>query len=221
MNENIMNPAPDNSDMMANTDATPTEAPDQTKQWYLTSPALQRTEIAAMTDFKPDAQYGYMPDGKMYWSIQLKPIVCGQRKDWKLLMVYSDNHPHGITAGDSVKIYPIKPNAGEILELMNQANVNSPGIPIPRTIRDADGYTCLDVGTQTGQGQHGTVIITAAAQLGQAMRWINMFELGLIDPITWTKFSRHGDNANIPADSQGPAPVPAAVTPPISEEVPA
>ena len=36
-------------------------------------------------------------------------------------------------------------------------------------------------------------VTSAATSLRFAMRWINIFELGLIDPETWAKFQRHGE----------------------------
>ena len=36
-------------------------------------------------------------------------------------------------------------------------------------------------------------VTSAATSLRFAMKWISIFELGLIDPETWAKFQRHGE----------------------------
>lgn len=75
-------------------------------QWYQTNPMLQKAEIKAMADIHPDAKMGYLPNGRMYWTVRIHPVVCGKRKDWTLLAVYDPDHPQQRWGG-SVKFYPV------------------------------------------------------------------------------------------------------------------
>jgi len=90
-------------------------------QWYLQNPELQSLEIQEMFNIKPDAKYGYLPSGKMYWNIRLRPVICGNRKDWTFFIIYHKNHPQRNKYGSTISIYPAKPNADEILELINNS----------------------------------------------------------------------------------------------------
>ena len=51
-------------------------------QWYKRNPDLQLAEIHAMLAIKPDVKFDYLPNGKMYWTIRLRPVICGQRNQW-------------------------------------------------------------------------------------------------------------------------------------------
>lgn len=44
--------------------------------WYCTNPQLQKLEIKAMADIHPDVKIGYLSNGKMYWEIRIRPIIC-------------------------------------------------------------------------------------------------------------------------------------------------
>jgi hypothetical protein len=160
--------------------------PTKKRQWYLENPDLQSAEIQAMIEFKPDAQYGYLPNGKMYWLIKLHPIVYGIRKNWTLLMVYHDNHPQKKYWGETINIYPISPNPNEILDRMGKAGITTK--TIPHTIKDSCGHVYINVGTGSTIRHQSHFITSADSLLRQAIRWINIFELGLIDPVTWEGF---------------------------------
>ena len=161
-------------------------------QWYQTNPALQKAEIKAMADIHPDAKMGYLPNGRMYWTVRIHPVVCGKRKDWTLLAVYDPDHPQKRWGG-SVKFYPVKPNYNEMMQLVNQSHVTPK--TIPHLLRDEDNqiYMCTQDRNNIRDGQHkGELVTTAAACLRFAMRWITVFELGLIDQKTWSLFQEHG-----------------------------
>ena len=165
-------------------------------QWYLKNPEMQKCEIQEMLDIKPDAKYGYLGNGKMYWKIRLFPIICGNRKDWTIFIVYHDSHPLRDKYGCTINVYPVKPNAEEILKMINEAGISS--TTIPNTIKDCDGLIQLSVETIEWTDQ--SKVITAAKYLINAMRWISFFELGLIDNTTWAIFSGYKswqDNDNI------------------------
>ena len=162
-------------------------------QWYQQNPTLQRAEIQAMMDIKPDAKYDYLPNGKMFWSVRLRPVVCGKRKDWTILMVYDEDHPQ-IRWSGSLKAYPVKPNISEMQTLVDWSFVTPKSIP--HLLRDDDHqlYMCTQHMDHVHAGRNrGEKVTTAAACLRYAMRFITVFELGLIDQITWSKFQAHGE----------------------------
>lgn len=161
-------------------------------EWYQTNPKLKELEIKAMMDIKPDAKYGYMPDGKMYWTIRLQPVVVGKRKDWTFLAVYDSDHPQQRWGG-SVKYYPAKPNYSEMLKMLQKAYPGT--IQVPHTLRDEKNniYICTqDQDLVHASHEKGGLVTSAASCLRFAMRWVTVFELSLIDPKTWELFQQHG-----------------------------
>lgn len=190
----ILNPAdPTSRSSVANGDGfKPVEKAVVAGEWYREKPELAETEIAAMGAIHPDAKIRFLPDGQMAWEIRIRPVVCGQRKDWTLLAIYDSDHP-AQRWGGSVKFYPIKPNYEEMQQMVNRSHV-TPKI-IPHTLRDDYGqiYLC----TQDRKNIHASgapygKVTSAAACLRFAMRWISVFELGLIDQKTWSLFQDHG-----------------------------
>ncbi|MDD7409530.1 MAG: hypothetical protein SOV71_00935 [Anaerovoracaceae bacterium] len=162
-------------------------------QWYQTNPQLQKLEIKAMADIHPEAKMGYLPNGRMYWTIRIHPVVCGSRKDWTLLAVYDPDHPQQRWGG-SVKFYPVRPNYEEMQQMVNNSSVEPK--TIPHLLRDEDNqiYMCTQDRNNIKAGHRkGEQVTTAAACLRYAMRWITVFELGLIDQQTWSMFQKHGE----------------------------
>jgi len=160
-----------------------------TSQWYEADPVLQKAEIKAMKDFKPDAQYGFLQDGKMYWEIEIHPeIVPGTVKDYTLLMVYDSDHPQVKMAG-SVKVYPVKPSMEDLESKLR--SVYGANTILPHIIKGDEGrYICSTAANATNAGVRNTSAVTC---LGFAMRWINVFELSLLDRKTWDLFQQHGE----------------------------
>ena len=162
-------------------------------QWYRQNPALQRAEIKAMLEIKPDAKYDFLPNGKMYWTIRLRPVICGKRKDWTIIMVYDEDHPQ-VRWGGSLKAYPVKPNIDEMQALVNRSFVSQKSIPHLLLDDENQLYMCTQHTDHIHAGRNkGEKVTTAAACLRYAMRWITVFELGLIDQATWSKFQSHGE----------------------------
>ena len=191
----VLNPAdPMSASSLANGDGfKPVDKAVVATEWYQTNPQLQKLEIKAMADIHPDAKMGYLPNGKMYWTIRIHPVVCGKRKDWTLLAVYDSDHPQQRWGG-SVKFYPVKPNYDEMMKMVNRSNVTPK--TIPHLLRDEDNqiYMCTQDRNNIEAGHNkGEKVTTAAACLRFAMRWITVFELGLIDQKTWSLFQKHGE----------------------------
>lgn len=190
----VLNPAdPMSASSLANGDGfKPVDKAVVAIEWYQTNPQLQKLEIKAMADIHPDAKMGYFPNGKMYWTIRIHPVVCGKRKDWTLLAVYDSDHPQQRWGG-SVKFYPVKPNYDEMMQMVNRSKVTPK--TIPHLLRDEDNqiYMCTQDRNNIYAGHNkGEKVTTAAACLRFAMRWITVFELGLIDQKTWSLFHEHG-----------------------------
>jgi hypothetical protein len=147
-----------------------------------------------MNDFKPDSRYGVVEDGRMYWLVSFTPTVAGRKtRTYTMALVYDEDHPKA-RYGSSVKAYPIKPTISDLQTIVNR----TPGIKdksIKHLLRDANGelYLCSADTTNCKDNLSRGGVTSAATSLRFAMRWINIFELGLVDPETWKKFQSHGE----------------------------
>ena len=190
-------------------------------QWYEKNPDLLTAEKAAMYDFQgKKAKFCILKDGRACWMVSSRPLVasinkcanctmqnCKKRcvaqnanakgsmcRKYDLLLVYDNDHPQA-RYGSSVKAYPLNPTVNQLQDIVNRTSGVSPK-NIPHLLRDGNGelYLCSadtrDVSTSL-DSKGG--ITSAATSLRFALRWINIFELGLIDPETWGKFQRHGE----------------------------
>ena len=66
---------------------------------------------------------------------------------------------------------------------------------IPHLLKDERGvlYLCsTDSAHVSVDGSSAGGITSAATSLRYALRWINAFELGLLDPVTWESFQKEG-----------------------------
>lgn len=163
-------------------------------QWYEENIILYNEEVERMADIVPDAKHGFLPDGRMYWRITLQPVVCGERKHWTVLAVYDYDHPQRRWGG-SIKFYPVKPNYEEMVQMVNKSEVLPKSIP--HLLKDTNNqiYICsiqrpiLDL-KQTYNDLCEE--LSVATSLRNVMRWITVFELGLIDQKTWYLFHEFG-----------------------------
>ena len=164
------------------------------KQWYENNRDLLEAEIVAMNDFKTDARFYFMDDGRMYWLVRFCPVVAGRKtRTYTLALVYDEDHPK-LRYGSSVKAYPLSPTIDELQQMINRMPNVSPK-NIPHTLVDSRGerYLCSADTSNIKTDMKNGGVTSAATSLRFAMRWINIFELGLIDPETWAKFQRHGE----------------------------
>ena len=190
----VLNPAdPASRSSVANGDGfKPVDKAVVADEWYRENPELAELEIQAMEDIHRDANMRFLPNGKMAWEIRIRPVICGQRKDWTLLAVYDSDHP-AQRWGGSVKFYPVKPNYEEMQQMVNRSSVTPK--TIPHLLRDSEEqiYLCTQHRRNIYAGRNSKEKVTsAAACLRFAMRWITVFELGLIDQKTWSLFQDHG-----------------------------
>ena len=167
-------------------------------QWYESDPDLLMAEKAAMYDYKGNrAKFGVMRDGRAYWQVRCQPAIAGKDKRncraYDIVLVYDNDHPQ-TRYGSSVKAYLIRPTIADLQEIVNK----TPGVSpknIPHILRDSSGelYLCsADTSNVSTSLDSSRGITSAATSLRFALRWINIFELGLLDPVTWMKFQGHG-----------------------------
>lgn len=160
-------------------------------QWYETNPGLQQAEIKAMHAFHPSAKMGYLPDGRMFWTISLSPKILDEHHDWTFLAVYDADHPQQRWGG-SVKFYPVSPNYQEMQARLEASDV-TPKI-IPHVLRDDErqAYVCSQHMDMIDAGhKKGDKVTSASGCLRNVIWWVNMFEWGLIDQDIWSEFQRH------------------------------
>ena len=183
----IPNPAAETSSIGANEPISVIPGPVVAAQWYETNPALQQAEIQAMLAFHPGATYGFLPDGRMYWQVRIRPDVLGKRKDWTFLAVYDADHPQKRWGG-SVKFYPVKPNFEEMKALVEASSVTPK--TIPHVLHDTENqvYLCSQ---HRDIVEAGDKVLSASGCLRNVIYWVNMFEWGLLDQAIWDEFHMH------------------------------
>lgn len=168
-------------------------------QWYEKNPDLLTAEKAAMYDFQGKrAKFCILKDGRACWLVHCQPSIAGRDKRYcrayDIALIYDNDHPQA-RYGSSVKAYLLNPTVDQLQDIVNRTSGVSPK-NIPHLLRDGNGelYLCSvdprDVSTSLDSAGG---ITSAATSLRFALRWINIFELGLIDPVTWGKFQRHGE----------------------------
>lgn len=168
-------------------------------QWYESNPDLLIAEKAAMYDFQGNkAKFRILNDGRACWLVHCQPSIAERDKRYcrayDIALIYDNDHPQA-RYGSSVKAYLLNPTVDQLQDIVNRTRGVSPK-NIPHLLRDGNGelYLCSadtkDVSTNLDSAGG---ITSAATSLRFALRWINIFELGLIDPVTWGKFQRHGE----------------------------
>lgn len=161
-------------------------------EWYQSNPQLQEIEIITMNELYPDAKLGYLPNGRMYWIIIIHPVIFGEEKEWTLLAVYDSDHPHKKWGG-SVKIYPVRPNYNEMQEMVNKSSVSPKGVP--HLMDDDDNQIYLASSTICNREEYKSedeLATLAVTQIRYALRWITIFEVGLVEQKVWSVFSGSG-----------------------------
>ena len=165
-------------------------------QWYETNRDLYNAEVSAMRkEFNnPYLEPKFMRDGRMYWVVNTTPNLGPGYKTmkYKLLLVYDPDHPH-VRYGSSVKVYPVSPSIDDLQSIVNRLPGVSPK-NIPHTLTDGAGgrYLCT-ADTTNVSADYGKGVTSAVTSYRFAYRWLMIFELGIRDPKTWSKFQRHGE----------------------------
>lgn len=168
-------------------------------QWYENNPSLLTAEKAAMYDFQGNkAKFRILGDGRACWLVHCQPSIAGRDKRYcrayDIALIYDNDHPQA-RYGSSVKPYLLNPTVDQLQDIVNRTRGVSPK-KIPHLLKDSNGelYLCsADIEDVSTDLDSAGGITSAATSLRFALRWINIFELGLIDPVTWGKFQRHGE----------------------------
>ena len=167
------------------------------RQWYQDNPKLLMLEREAMRKFQGDrAKFGIRKkDGKAYWDIKCRPIIPGKKlsecRTYTIRMLYDSDHPKK-RYGTSVRAYLKKPTIEQLQDIVNKSRNVSPK-RIPHLIKDEENNLFLcSADTANVSDDYNSGVTSAATSLRYALRWIIIFELGLMDPETWNLFQQHG-----------------------------
>ncbi len=169
------------------------------------------------------AVFHIMKDGSASWLVSARPRVpcfekcrnctmknCKRRctpegvnarnvqcRKYDLLLLYDQDHPQ-VRYGSSVKTIPLQPTISDLQKIVNR----NPNIPddeksIPHLLLDdrtGELYLCTaDKADVSADIASNRGVTSAATSLRFALRYINIFELGLLDHETWAKFKNHGE----------------------------
>ena len=171
------------------------------EQWYERNPGLLEAEKAAMYDFQGrKARFCILKDGRACWTVHCQPSIAGRDKRYcrayDIALIYDNDHDHPQARyGSSVKAYLLNPTVDQLQDIVNRTSGVTPK-NIPHLLRDEKGelYLCsADKNNVSTSVDSKGGLTSAATSLRFALRRINIFELGLIDPVTWGKFQRHGE----------------------------
>lgn len=158
-------------------------------QWYENDPELLEMEIAAMAQSFNGFELGKLDDGRLYWMGTVSPGVYetkfGTKREYTLMAVYQQNHPQQ-RMGSSVYVYPLLPDAEELMEELYQKTGSYPS----HILRDSDNqrYLCT---AESSDVKTGTTVTTAASVIGWAVKWLLAFELVLTGDMPVSKFNEH------------------------------
>ena len=168
-------------------------------QWYEQNPQLLMAERAAMYDFQGNrAKLQFLEDGRACWRVRCQPVIADKPKEecraYDIALIYDSDHPKA-RCGSSVKAYLLRPTIEDLQEIVNR----TPGVypkRLSHILCDENGefYLCSSSSANVSADLDSEGGITSAAtSLRFALRWINVFELGLLDSETWAKFQKHGE----------------------------
>lgn len=150
-------------------------------QWYKEDKGLFEAEIKAMHLFFPNASYGFLPNGDMYWKVDIQP----NGKNWTLLAVYDSDHPQQKTKY-SIKVYPVTPNYNELKREVEALNPKSNFIPHILMDKNNQAYFSLALPEDVYNNSNRT--ISASTLIQRAKRWVILYEYAVQDKMKWNDF---------------------------------
>ena len=156
-------------------------------QWYELTPSLLEKEKREMKTFFPNFTLGKLYDGRIYWMGELSPGIYETKYDIKksylVMVVYNSNHPL-LTMGSSLKIYPVLPDADEIIKecggCLNGFLLDS----------EENKYLCLNT-WEENQLVGIKVPTNSISFLARAMKWFCGLELVLTGDLSIDEFNRN------------------------------
>lgn len=158
-------------------------------QWYENDPELLEMEKIAMARAFNNFELGQLDDGRLYWIGTVSPGVYetkyGMKREYSLMAVYQQNHPHA-QMGSSVYVYPLLPDAEELMEELYKKTGAYPS----HILRDTNNqrYLCT---AESSDVKAGTTVSTAASVIAWAVKWLVAFELVLTGDLPVEKFNQH------------------------------
>ena len=158
-------------------------------QWYENDPELLEMEKIAMSRAFKNFELGQLDDGRLYWIGTVSPGVYetkfGIKREYSLMAVYQQNHPHA-QMGSSVYVYPLLPDAEELMEELYKKTGSYPS----HILRDTNNqrYLCT---AESSDVKAGTTVSTAASVIAWAVKWLVAFELVLTGDLPVEKFNQH------------------------------
>ena len=167
-------------------------------QWYQRNPDLYRAEVENMKETFPEAKEGRLEDGRMTWTVTIPNIADVPGNDWTFMMIYDSDHPantanEGSTIYErrwagSIKVYPTRPNVGEIMEAATRAGRGG----VPHLLQDNynNYYLCSFLPEEF---QAGRIVTNAVGALCQSIRWAIAYSTGLKSQRVWDRFCQHTD----------------------------
>lgn len=138
-------------------------------EWYQSNSQLQEIEIKEMNALYPNAKWVYLPNGQMYWTIIIHPVIFGEEKEWTLLAVYDSDHPHKKWGGP-LKIYPVRPNYNKMLEMVNNSLTWPKCVPHLLSDNDSQIYLSSCIICNREEKSNGELTTLAVTQLRYALR---------------------------------------------------
>jgi hypothetical protein len=134
-------------------------------------------------------ELGKLDDGRLYWMGTVSPGIYetkfGEKRIYNLMAVYQQNHPEQ-RMGSSVFVYPLLPDAEELMEEMYKETGKYPS----HILRDSNNQRYLCTAEQSDV-KAGNTVTTAASVIGWAVKWLMAFELVLTGTMTADEFNKH------------------------------
>lgn len=155
---------------------------DAKRHLYEENPELLVAEKAAMENITKDdyKEFGFLKDGRAYWSIGFESRLSGRR--YRVVLLYPANHPSKIEI-PGIRVYPIEPSYESMVEEMNESSRRK-DTSIPYSIRDCNGNYLLSVCVPEWCHRDNTLelrqgIISAATVFLETKRLIVFYEKGV------------------------------------------
>ena len=156
-------------------------------QWYESDPSLLEGEKMEMSKFFPNFTLDKLYDGRLYWMGELNPGIYetkfGVKKSYYVMVLYNNNYPL-ITMGSPIKIYPVLPDADEIIQEC--------GGHLNGFLLDSEGNKHLCLNTWEETELVGVAIPTSSIVfLARAMKWVCGLEFVLTGDLSIGEFNRY------------------------------
>lgn len=138
-------------------------------QWYENNPTLLEAEKFAMNKHFPKFNFEIMDDGRASW---IGTIISSElHKEYHVLVVYDNNHPHNYFEDySSVKIYPIFPDADEMFDTVAESDRRG------WLLHDECDNNFMRLITKREDIDNQSTVQTAASFLLKATAWVDNYE---------------------------------------------